>query len=88
MHGFGTSLIACYGIVALLYGYELTGLWVPILGTLWFAALLPLHPLMEDNGCIGWGCIFILLTCLFVCRIPRSVGGTSSTTPSDGFACI
>jgi hypothetical protein len=59
---------------------RLTGLQVPILRTLWLAASLLLHPLIEDNECIGWGYVLILLTCLFVYKIPCSVGGTSSTS--------
>jgi hypothetical protein len=66
----------------------LTGSQVPILGTPWFSTLPLLHPLMEDNKCIERGCILMLLTCLFVCRIPCNIGGTSSMTPSATFVCI
>jgi hypothetical protein len=74
--------------VALLYGLGLTGLQVNILGPLYYAALSHLHPLMEDCQCTGQSCVLILLTCLFVCIIPRGIGGTSSATPSDSSVCI
>jgi hypothetical protein len=47
-HGSGTSLTACYQVVALLYGLGLIGLRVTILGPLYYTALPHLHPLMED----------------------------------------
>jgi hypothetical protein len=60
-HVFSMSLTAYYEIIALLYKYGLTGLQVPILGTLWFAASPPLYPLIEGEKCIGWDCVLILL---------------------------
>jgi hypothetical protein len=87
-HVSGTSLTACYGVVALLYGLGSIGLRVTILGPLYFAAAVAFTS--SDGGLLmHWTELCtILLTCLFVCTIPCSVGGTSRTTPSASSVCI
>jgi hypothetical protein len=55
-HGSGTSLTACYRVVALLYELGLIGLRVTILGPLYYTALPHLQPLMEDCRWTGQSC--------------------------------
>jgi hypothetical protein len=56
-HVSGTSLTACYRVVALLYGLGLIGLRVTILGPLYYTAPPHLHPLMEDCRWTGQSCV-------------------------------